>query len=121
MKRIIFAAMFIVTLTVAGTCAAQDVWVDRYTDGTDVYVMDDTIRETSSDNGKFLTVSVKEIRNGQAPKVATWYFTRRSDSNKWYYSMRRLGGESVLSHNKIFEFCMKEVGWSYTTDGNYYY
>ena len=120
MRQIFFALTLVFTLTFASICAAQDVWIEKYK-GVDIYVMDDTIRNNSSADGKFVSISVKEVKNGEVSNITTLYFTRRAGSDKWYYSTRRIGGETELTHNKIFEFCMREVGWSYTTDGHYYY
>ena len=115
MKKFFFAVMFVVTLTLASTCAAKDVWVENY-NGVDTYVMDDTITSNTSGNGKSFSVSVKQVRNGQLQKVVTCNYFKYED-DMWREHVK---DHSVVLHpiNKVFEFCMNRLGWSYRIDAS---
>lgn len=117
MRQIFFAAMFVVTLTLASTCAAQDVWVERWeSSNTDVYVMDDTITSGTSDSNRYFSVSLKQVKNGQLQKVFTRDFWQMP-GDMWREHVK---DHSVVVHpaDKIFEFCMNKIGWSYQIKGN---
>lgn len=116
MRQFFFAVTFAVTLIFAETCAAQDVWVERWSDGTEIYVMDDTITSNSSDNGKIFSVSIKQVKNGQLQKVVTRDYLKY-ENDMWREHVR---DHSVAIHpvNKVFEFCMNQIGWSYRIGGN---
>ena len=115
MKRIIFAAMLIVTLTFAGTCAAQDVWVERY-DTTNYYVMDDTITSNTANDNKSFSVSIKLVKNGQLQRVVTRNYFKHKDD----FWREHVKDHSTALHpvDKVFEFCMNRLGWSYRTGGS---
>lgn len=123
MKQFVFALMFAVALTFANTCAAQDVWVEHWggSDNVDIYVMDDTLRGNSSQNN--FAVSTKFVRNGRLQKVVNWSFSKYK-TDMWRYETSTMDGSHttvVMPRNKIFEFCMNRLGWSYRTDGHYYH
>ena len=122
MNKILLTVTLIATLIFsASTCVAKDVWVDRNSyDGTDYYVMDDTIKGNDSRN--YFSVSVKQVRNGGLDKVVIWKFSKfRNDM--WRYETSTMSGTHttvVIPRNKIFEFCMERLGWHYSIDGSYY-
>ena len=69
--------MFVVMLTSANTCAAQDVWVDHWNyENIDIYAMDDTLRDTSSSEYLSFEVSAKFVKNGQLQQVVNWEFLK---------------------------------------------
>lgn len=121
MNKILLITIFIAELIFsAATCAAKDVWVDRWnSEGIDIYVMDDTI--VGNDNKNYFSVSVKQVRNGRLDKVVIWKFDKHG---MWRYETSTMDGTHttvVIPRNKIFEFCMERLGWYYRIDGNYYY
>lgn len=116
MKKIFFALMFAVTIIFSNTCAAKDVWVEHWSDGTDIYVMDDTITSGTSSDSRYFSVSVKHVRNGKLQEVSNReYFKYKDDI--WREHVR---DHSVALHpvNKLFEFCMNQLGWSYRAGGS---
>ena len=121
MKKFFFALMFVVTLTVASTCAAKDVWIDHWggSDNFDIYVMDDTI--ISKSYGERFTVTTKFVRNGQLLETVHWDFNK---SGMWRYETSTMNGDndtSVIPRSPLFEFCMNRLGWSYTIRDMWYY
>lgn len=125
MKKIFFALMFVATLAFVQTCAAQDVWIERWnSEGVDLYAMDDTIKGNASDLGyKEFTVSTKLVKNGQVTEIINWKFSRfRTDI--WRYETSNMDGlhtTVVIPRSPLFEFCMGQLGWSYRIDNNYYH
>ncbi len=112
-------AMLIIS---ASTCAAKDVWVESWqSEGTDIYVMDDTIKGNNSYD--YFSVTVKKVRNGQLLQTVIWKFSQvRGDF--WRYETSTMDGTHttvVMPRNKIFEFGMGQLGWSYRIENNYYY
>ena len=124
MKRIFFAVMFVVTLTLASTCAAQDVWVDHWSsENIDIYAMDDTIRGDTKNGSRYFKVSTKYVRNGQLQKVVNWTFSKYQ-TDMWRYETSTMDGSHttvVMAKSKLFEFCMNRLGWSYRIQEPYYY
>lgn len=122
MRKIFLAALFVIALAVTQTCAAKDVWVAHWnSDNVDVYVMDDTI--TSGTSGNSFSVSTKMVTNGQLKQVVVWKFSKFR-SSMWRYETSTMDGSHttvVMPRNMVFEFSMNKLGWSYTTDGHYYY
>lgn len=122
MNKILLTVTLIATLIFsASTCAAKDVWVDRNSyDGTDYYVMDDTI--VGNDSRNYFSVSVKQVRNGRLDKVVVCKFDKYG-GGMWRYETSTMDGTHttvVIPRNKIFEFCMEWLGWHYSIDGSYY-
>ena len=84
-------------------------WMIRWTSGRDSY-------------GPWFSVAVKRVQNGSLEKVVTWRFFK--PERIWQYatstmaSGRRAG---VIVPNKIFEYGMNQLGWSYSNDGMHYY
>lgn len=122
MKKIILTTTLMMTLIFsAATCAAKDVWVERWdSEGTEIYVMDDKI--IGNDSRNYFSVSVKKVRNGQLLQVIIWKFSQYR-GGMWRYETSTMDGThtTVVMHpNKIFEFCMNQLGWSYRVNGMYY-
>ena len=127
MKKIFIAIIFsaVSVLSIPATnCEATDVWVDHWkSENVDVYVMDDTLRDGTSETGRYFKVSTKEVRNGQLQKVINWSFSQYK-SDMWRYETSNMDGSHttvVIPRNGIFEFCMNQLGWSYRIDGSWYY
>lgn len=116
--------MFVVTLTLASTCAAQDVWVDHWSsENIDIYAMDDTIRGDTKNGSRYFKVSTKYVRNGQLQKVVNWTFSKYQ-TDMWRYETSTMDGSHttvVMAKSKLFEFCMNRLGWSYRIQEPYYY
>ena len=115
MKKFFFAMTMVAVLIIGGTCAAQDVWMSTYGD-VETYVMDDTITSGTSDNGRYFNVSVKQVKNGQLQGVRTFEYLKY-EGDMWRMHVK---DHSTPIHpvDKVFEFCMNRLGWSYRIDGN---
>lgn len=105
---------------------ATDVWVSQY-DGVDTYVMDNTIKHGVTSSGRWVSVSTKNVRNGQLVDTITWRFSKYSNV-MWRYTttkMRPGYDLAISSTNHIFEYSMKRIGWSYRVETirglSYYY
>lgn len=123
MRKIILAVTLISTLIFSvSICAAKDIWVDHWqSEGIDIYVMDDTI--TAGNNQDYFSVSTKKVKNGNLLKVVVWKFSKvRNDMWRYETSSMRGTHTTVVTHpNKVFEFCMAKLGWSYSIKNIYYY
>ena len=118
MKRIFFSLMFVVTLTFANTCAAEDVWVKKWhSQDVDLYVMVETIDGSQTETGnKHFTVSTKVVRNGQLQEVLNWKFNKfRTDDWEFTHSgiNDNLHMYKIVYREPLFEYCMEKLGWSY--------
>ena len=124
MRQIFFAATFAVTLIVAQTCAAQDIWVAHWNaENVDVYAMDDTITSGTSDTGRYFKVTTKFVRGGQLLEVVNWSFSKFRD-DMWRYETSTMDGTHtavVIPRSPLFEFCMGKLGWSYKVVDMWYY
>ena len=116
MNKILLTVTLIATLIFsAATCAAQDVWVERNSSGTDYYVMDDTIiiQKVSSDIKTF-SVHVKEVKDGRLIQVFRWKFYKYGED--WWRQNRTpnpFDSDLLFPRDEMFEFCMNQLGWSY--------
>ena len=121
MNKIFFLTIFVTLIFTAEICAAKDIWVDNWEgEGVDVYVMDDTIVANDANN---FSVSTKMVHNGKLSRVLTWNFSKYGD-DMWRYETDSMDGSHttvVTPRNKIFEFCMKKLGWSYKIVDMWYY
>lgn len=116
---LITVAMLIIS---ASTCAAKDVWVDHWqSESKDIYVMDDTI--VGNNRQDYFSVTVKQVRNGQLLQTVIWKFSK-ARNDFWRYETSTMDGTHttvVIPKNKIFEFCMARLGWSYQIGVTNYY
>ena len=127
MKKLIGLMVFVtvvLVLTSFSHCEANDVWVAHWgSENLDIYVMDETIKGGTFDTGKYFEVSTKRVRNGKLVDVVHWSYSKiRSDS--WRYETNTMDGTHttvVIAENKLFEFCMDELGWDYRIERSYYY
>ena len=122
MKKIFLMTIFATLIFSASTCAAKDIWVDTWEgEGVEVYVMDDTI--VGNDNRNYFSVSTKLLHNGKLSRRLTWKFSKfRNDM--WRYETNTMDGTHttvVIPRNKVFEFCMNQLGWSYKIVDMWYY
>ena len=89
MKKFIFLMSLVLTIAVivpTFICEAKDIWVDHWnTENVDIYVMDDTLRNGSTDTGKYFKVSTKEVRDGNLVRVVDWSFSKYK-TDMWRYS-----------------------------------
>lgn len=103
---------------------ATDVWVDHWNDeNVDIYVMDDTISYGTRGKVKWFNVSVKAVQNGQLQRIIRWEFNKYS-RDMWRYqtnTMDRSHYTVVIPHNRIFEYGMNQIGWSYYIRDNMWY
>ena len=122
MKKIILAVTLISTLIFSvSICAAKDIWVDRWeSEGVDIYVTG-TIKY--SDKKNYFTVSTKQARNGKVVQVINWKFSKHGE-DMWRYETDTMDGNHttvVIPQNKLFEYCMAKLGWSYKIVDNMWY
>ncbi|MBQ8919895.1 MAG: hypothetical protein IJ056_07310 [Acidaminococcaceae bacterium] len=122
MKRIMFLLMAVAVMFFSmpnGACEAKDVWVEHWTqENVDVYVMDETIEYEENLDGKFFRVSTKEVRNGKVQGLVKWKFVKVGQE-MWRYETSKMSGDNmtvVSPGNKVFDFCMKRIGWNYRTE-----
>ena len=107
----------------AGPSKAADVWVDRWaSENVDLYVMDDTLTSGRDSYGPWFSVAVKRVQNGSLEKVVTWRFFKAE--SVWQYATNTMASgrrAGVLAPDRIFEYGMKQLDWSYSSDGMHYY
>lgn len=101
----------------------KDVWVAHWDyENVDIYVVDGTISSGTSDTGKYFTVMVKQVQNGKEIQTNKWKFIEyRGD---WRYTtdvMEKKGTTSIVFNNKVFEYCMKQLGWPFIAKDGYYH
>ena len=85
--------------------------------------MDDTLRNGSTDTGKYFKVSTKEVRDGNLVRVVDWSFSKYK-TDMWRYSTSTMKGTHttvVIPRDQIFEFCMNTLGWDYRIKDVWYY
>ena len=114
--------IFVTLIFSASICAAKDIWVDTWEgEGVEVYVMDDTI--VGNDTRNYFSVSTKLLHNGKLSRSLTWKFSKFRD-DMWRYETNTMDGTHttvVIPRNKVFEFCMNQLGWSYKIVDMWYY
>ena len=127
MKKFIFLMSLVLTIAVivpTFICEAKDIWLDHWnTENVDIYVMDDTLRNGSTDTGKYFKVSTKEVRDGNLVRVVDWSFSKYK-TDMWRYSTSTMKGTHttvVIPRDQIFEFCMNTLGWDYRIKNVWYY
>ena len=122
MKKFLLSTIFVTLIFTSSICAAKDIWVDHWeSEGVDVYVIDDTIIANDAKNN--FSVSTKMVHNGELSRVLTWNFSKYKN-DMWRYETNSMDGSHttvVTTRNKIFEFCMKNLGWSYKIVDFWYY
>jgi len=110
------AAVFFVSIPL---CEAKDVWVDCWKNiNADIYVMDETIEYEENLDGKFIRVATKEVKNGKLKSIVRWKFVKVGQE-MWRYETNKMGGSHmtvVSPGDKVFDFCMKKIGWKYRTE-----
>lgn len=125
MRKIILMVLvvFAIVVSVASNrCEAKDVWVDHWNyENVDIYVMDDTITSGTSGTGRYFKVIVKQVQNGNLIKSNEWSFSKYYTEPWRYRTDKMKGNTSIVFENKTFEFCMKQLGWSYEKANGYYH
>ena len=121
--RKIFLAV-VVTLTCLATfnlpAAAKDVWIDS-SEGVETYIMDETIEGDSNENGKWLRVDTKIIKDGEIVRAVRWIFTQDgSDGDRlenWFCNASENGSRSFGTERvsgtylkKIIAYCLDHLG-----------
>lgn len=120
-----FSAVLIgICVWIAGAlpASATDVWVDHW-ESENVYVMDDTISYGTRSTGRWFKVSTKLVQDGQLQQVVDWEFSKYK-SDMWRYETNTMDGTHttvVIVHNGVFEYTMKQIGWSYCIRNGWYY
>ncbi len=122
MKRIVFMLLAVTAIFFSAfdrACEAKDVWVERWEQNqADVYVMDTTLEWEENLDGKVFRVSTKMMQDGKIRNIVKWKFAKFRDE-MWRYETNMMGGSNmtvVSPGNKVFEFCMKRIGWTYRTE-----
>jgi hypothetical protein len=112
----IAATMFSVAVT---PCEAKDIWVDHWQNiNADIYVMDETLAWEENLDGKFIKVSAKAVQNGKVKCIIKWKFIKYGQE-MWRYETSQMSGNNmtvVSPGDKVFDFCMKRIGWKYRTE-----
>lgn len=120
----VFLLIYLILFGCAGPSKAADVWVDHWpSENVDWYVMDDTFASGTDSSGLWFAVAMKRVQNGRLDKVVTWRFFKYDTSIWQYYTSTMVSGRrtGVMVPNKIFEYGMNRLGWSYSNDGMHYY
>ena len=103
------------------TTQGKDVFIEHSNyENVDIYVVDKSITSGTSGTDKFFKVTVKQVQNGKLIKSNEWSFSQyRGD---WRYRTDEMkGNTSIVFNNKIFEYCMKQLGWPFeVVNGGYY-
>ena len=122
MKKIIVMILFLAAAVFSvsiSSCEAKDVWVDRWKNiNADIYVMDETLEPGTTHNGKFFKVTTKEVQNGKLKSIVRWKFVKVGQE-MWRYETNKMDGSHmtvVSPGDKVFDFCMKKIGWKYRTE-----
>ena len=83
-------------------------------------IVDKTISGGTSGSDKYFKVTVKQVQNGKTIKTNEWTFSQFR--GEWRYRTDEMkGNTSIVFNNKIFEFCMKQLGWAYEKANGYYH
>ena len=88
----------------------------------DFYVMNESIHSEMTSHVKHFTVVVKQVQNGKIIKSGKWTFYRFFAEGSWRYSSPEMQDnmDILYEKNKIFEYCMKQLGWTYEIKNKYY-
>lgn len=65
---------------------------------------------------------VKQVQNGETIKSGEWAFYRFFAEGSWKYSSPEMqeSADILYAKNKLFEYCMKQLGWTYEIQNKYY-
>ena len=123
MRKIFFA--LIVTLaslvTLTNTAAAQDVWISSGGNGTEWYIIDETIEGDATGKFRWTNADTKLVADDGSCIGVTWKFTQiNSESGRltnWVYSTiwdnKSYAETAVLTGTnaeKILIYCMNRLG-----------
>ena len=103
------------------TNQGKDVFIEHWNyENVDIYVVDKSITSGTSGTDKFFKVTVKQVQNGKLIKSNVWSFSQFR--GEWRYKTDEMkGNTSTVFNNKIFEYCMKQLGWPFEiVNGGYY-
>ena len=122
MKRLVFLVMMVAATmfsVAVNPCEAKDIWVDHWQNiNADIYVMDETLAWEENLEGKFFRVSTKAVQNGKLKNIIKWKYIKHGQE-MWRYETNQMGGTHmtvVSPGDKLFNFCMKRIGWTYRTE-----
>ncbi|MCR5833173.1 MAG: hypothetical protein K6G55_00750 [Selenomonadaceae bacterium] len=125
MKKFVCVLTLIAALTFGGTCSAKDVFFSHWnTENADVYVMDETFNTNLPNGLKGFSVSTKKVRDGKTIQITKWEYFQNPPTNQWCYRNNLMDAKRmnvVIPTNGLFEFCMKLLGWQYSTYRDEYY
>ena len=121
MRKIFFALVFTVTFLLNAPTEAQDIWIATNGDGSDWYVVDETIE--GDDTGKFrwTNAEFKLVERDGSVKIVSWNFTQtKPDGGRlanWVYEVDYGDGkkytENVLTGTnaeKFLIYCLNRRG-----------
>lgn len=124
MRKLLFILLLGLLPLALPRCEAADVWVAHWNDeNVDIYVVDDSLTSQRSSGVKEFKVTTKSVRNGRLVKTIRWDYFQES-SAMWRYETSTMDGShttAVTPPDKVFEFCMKKLGWSYRIQEFWYY
>ena len=126
MKKFFLAVILILTIfsTPARNCEATDIWVESWSaEKVDIYIIEETIKNISAENTRAFSVSIKKVQGEKLLQTVSYTFSKFEDGF-WRYESSKMDGEHltvVIPRNRIFEFCMENLGWSYQIEDFWYY
>lgn len=133
MKKFFLLTMLVTLFFSSSICAAKDIWMGKWSpEGGEYYVMDETIRNTTPPSAHEywnFDVSIKIVYDGEIDDILTYRYSKiRNDAwgcrlvKREYKEMSpAVDTYLVQPGDKIFQFAIKRLGWSYELiDGRYY-
>ena len=122
MRKIFFALILtsVCLVTLTTTVAAQDVWISSGGNGTDWYIIDETIEGDATGKFRWTNVDTKLVADDGSCIGVTWKFTQVDSSGgslaNWVYSTiwdnKPYAETEVLSGTnaeKILIYCMNRL------------
>ena len=89
----------------------------RASENVDLYVIEDTLASGREAYGPWFSVDVKRVQNGSLENVVTWRFFKAE--SVWQYATNTMASgrrAGVLAPDRIFEYGMKQLDWSYSSE-----
>ena len=77
------------------------------------YYMDNTITPGMSETGKYFKVTTRRVQNGMTIESNNYSYSQYRGGQWRYRTDKMKGNTSVVCNDEVFEFCMKQLGWTY--------
>ena len=100
----------------------MDHWAEE---NVDIYMLDNSLTYSTANSGytRSFAVQTKKVRNGKFLCYIYWKFYKQN-TDMWRYSTNLMDGQHttvVTPRNKLFEACMKKLGWPWEIVDFWYY